>query len=119
MVWYGLGIIARHRLIGALVFVSGLRHSFFLTAEVVLPLVYFGYTVLVHRPRIRFVLASVFISSTLLFAAMLYRCMRRNQNCAHLREDPRMLVAACSHLSLALLMFPGVKLAPAWVLEIL
>ncbi len=45
--------------------------------------------------------------------------MRRNQSYAHLREDPRMLVAACSHLSLALLMFPGVKLAPAWVLEIL
>ncbi len=40
MVWYGLGIIARHRLIGALVFVSGLRHSLFLAAEVVLLLVY-------------------------------------------------------------------------------
>jgi hypothetical protein len=72
MVWYGLGIIARHRLIGALVFVSGLRHSLFLATEVVFPLVNFGYTVLVHRPRFRFVLASVFISSTLLFAAMLY-----------------------------------------------
>ena len=72
MVCYGLGIIARHRLIGALVFVSGLRHSLFLATEVVFPLVNFGYTVLVHRPRFRFVLASVFISSTLLFAAMLY-----------------------------------------------
>jgi hypothetical protein len=37
----------------------------------VLPLVYFGYPVLVHRPRIRCVLTHVFISSTLLLVTML------------------------------------------------
>ncbi len=71
MVGYGLCITARHLLIGAVVFVSGLRHVFFLAAEVVLPLVYFGYPVLVPRLRIRFVLTHVFISSTLLLVTML------------------------------------------------
>ncbi len=94
MVCYGLYITARHQLIGALVFVSGLRNSFlFLAAEVCtsagLP---FDSAILVPRLRIRFVLTHVFISSTLLLVTMLYQCMRHNQSFTHLREDPCMLM---------------------------
>jgi hypothetical protein len=119
MVWYGIGICARLRLIGALVFVTGFRHSLFLTAETAAAVLYFVYTVFVHRPRVRLVLMAIFVSSAALFAAMLYRYLRRNQNYAHLRDDPRMLVAAGAHLVFALLLFPGVKIAPAWILELI
>eukprot|EP00042_Codosiga_hollandica_P025134 m.109680 g.109680 ORF g.109680 m.109680 type:complete len:218 (+) comp51778_c0_seq3:386-1039(+) len=116
LVSVGVGVCGRWALAAALLPANQTLFHALNAAAVVL---YFAYILLVNRPRIRRAMTVVFLSSLMLFCALVFRHSKRNRNFHHTRDEPRIAIGAFAHLVYCLLIFPGRLYVTVWLLELL